>query len=307
MKPNLHLYKLDQTGTHDYIIDILVTKGIPFQIYRDNIFGISYPDRPLFVAHMDTVGEGDVKKPLKLKNGILTRKGPYVLGADDKAGVDILLQNIEDINFCFTVDEEIGCLGATNLAKHEPFLDKLEKIPCAIEYDRKNNADLISYCGQNLIDEIETRTHYRNADGLFTDITQWEDFMPSVNLSVGYYNPHAGTEYLSVAQWEIAANTLPVLNQIRGAFDLSPVSSRYSYGYGYPRETYNWSDAPYDDDAWKDYLIKDNYNPWAEEELKICEYCGAKETLDTDFYQVDGYDVLCGKCLEFMYQIKRLK
>lgn len=303
MNPNLRLYKLNQFGTQGYVQRVLQKHEISYETFKGNIFSAPYPDRPLFVAHMDTVGEADVGVKLKVKNGILSRRGSKVLGADDKAGVDILLKNIEDINFCFTVDEEIGCLGATALLSHEPFLDMVERTPCAIEYDRRNNADLIAYCGTDLIQKVESLTHYKKAEGLFTDVTQWEDIIPSVNLSVGYYGAHTGNEFLSIPQWQICAATLPILNELRGTFDLSPVTARYSCpstaSYGY--QTYNYSEWEDDD------LVPDNIgNSWAEENLKVCEYCGAKEDLDTNFYQASGYDILCESCLSFMYGIRKL-
>lgn len=310
MTPNLHLYKMNETELRTYIKGILDEREIEYLEHRGNIFSVRFPEAPLFVAHMDTVGEATVRSTLKISKNTLTRKGRVVLGADDKAGVDILLNYIDTINFCFTVDEEIGCLGATDLYTYEPFLDGVQSIPCAIEYDRRNNADLIPYCGQNLIDKVEELTHYRKAHGLFTDVTQWEDIIPSVNLSVGYYHAHTGEEFLNIKQWQVALATLPILREIRGTFDLAPPSVYPKYGKYDNWDTYGYNNG-YD---WgKDYNYPSNFqsstpvigDSW-EDALKTCDHCGKKEDLATDFFEVSGYDLICDKCLNELYDIRKV-
>ncbi|MGM0472062.1 MAG: M20/M25/M40 family metallo-hydrolase [Bacillota bacterium] len=86
----------------------------------------SNPNRPTIclVAHMDTVVPGKNVKPL-IKDGVIFSQGQTVLGADDKAGITIILTLLEnliegdleygDIEVVFTVCEEKGLLGAKNL------------------------------------------------------------------------------------------------------------------------------------------------------------------------------------------------
>ena len=120
----------------DYICDYLKNLGI--SVKEDNagiktggdtgnlIYSLSgkKPGKILFSAHMDTVVPGKNVKPLVDAEKIYS-SGDTVLGADDKAGIAILLElttcikennlDTEEILFVFSVSEEIGLLGAKNL------------------------------------------------------------------------------------------------------------------------------------------------------------------------------------------------
>ena len=77
----------------------------------------------LLSAHMDTVGPSKGIKPV-IRGDIITSDGTTILGADDKAGIAVVLEVVRtmkeenmwvDIEVVFTVCEEIGLLGAKNL------------------------------------------------------------------------------------------------------------------------------------------------------------------------------------------------
>ncbi|MBU0580639.1 MAG: M20/M25/M40 family metallo-hydrolase [Candidatus Margulisbacteria bacterium] len=78
----------------------------------------------LFNAHMDTVVPGKNVKPIVKKDRI-TSDGSTILGADDKAGIAIIIEILRilkerqvlhgDIKVIFTVEEEIGLKGAKSL------------------------------------------------------------------------------------------------------------------------------------------------------------------------------------------------
>ena len=78
----------------------------------------------LLCAHMDTVGPTEGMVPV-LRDGVITSNGETVLGADDKAGIAIILAALSElllgdtphgpIEVVFTVQEEVGLFGATYL------------------------------------------------------------------------------------------------------------------------------------------------------------------------------------------------
>ena len=80
----------------------------------------------LLNAHLDTVSPGKGIKP-RVRKGYVLSDGSTILGADNKAGVSVILEIIKclkedkiphgDITVLFTVAEEIGLLGAKNLPK----------------------------------------------------------------------------------------------------------------------------------------------------------------------------------------------
>ena len=81
-------------------------------------------DTIYFTSHMDTVVPGNGIKP-SIKDGYIVSDGTTILGADDKAGLSVMLetlkvikeQNIEHgtIEFIITVGEESGLVGAKAL------------------------------------------------------------------------------------------------------------------------------------------------------------------------------------------------
>ncbi len=78
----------------------------------------------MLLAHMDTVRSTAEVKPV-LENGIIRSDGNTILGADNRAGVALILYVIEEIvgkkrkhrtlEIVFTVAEELGMLGALEL------------------------------------------------------------------------------------------------------------------------------------------------------------------------------------------------
>jgi tripeptide aminopeptidase len=78
----------------------------------------------LLCAHMDTVGPTEGMIPV-LRDGVIYSKGETVLGADDKAGIAVIMSVLADLNgkgfphpdleVLFTVQEEIGLFGAKAL------------------------------------------------------------------------------------------------------------------------------------------------------------------------------------------------
>lgn len=80
----------------------------------------------LLCAHMDTVGPTEGMVPV-LKDGMITSNGETVLGADDKAGIAVILAVLAEllagdaphgpIEVVFTVQEEVGLFGATYLTE----------------------------------------------------------------------------------------------------------------------------------------------------------------------------------------------
>lgn len=75
-----------------------------------------------FTCHMDTVTPGKNIQPIVQHDGYITSDGTTILGADDKAGIAVIFEAIQqikendikhgDIQFVITVGEESGLVGA---------------------------------------------------------------------------------------------------------------------------------------------------------------------------------------------------
>lgn len=139
----LDLVKIDSLSLHerrvgDYICSLLSSLGLQVRIdgaaekiggefgnilafLESNCQGV---DTILLNAHMDTVGPGEGIKPV-IAGGLVKSDGKTVLGADDKAGIAVILEALQvlaeqgikhgSIEVAFTVAEEIGLLGSKNL------------------------------------------------------------------------------------------------------------------------------------------------------------------------------------------------
>jgi tripeptide aminopeptidase len=127
-----------------------------------NVYGYlkgTLPGAPLlFSAHMDTVEPGIGKKPVYQPDGKITSQGDTVLGADDVAGIEAILEAIRciqehqiphrDIEVVFPVAEEVYGLGSVRFdyqklqAKEAYVLDLSGEIGTA----SLQEPTLISFC-----------------------------------------------------------------------------------------------------------------------------------------------------------------
>lgn len=131
----IELVKIDsESGHEDRIARIISSKlkKLGLRVKRDNkgnLIALLEGDKRartlLFNAHMDTVVPGKNVQP-RLSCGKIIGNGHTVLGADDKAGIAVILEMLKvirqekilhgDIKVIFTVEEEIGLCGARKLS-----------------------------------------------------------------------------------------------------------------------------------------------------------------------------------------------
>ena len=175
----------------------------------------------LLAAHLDVKGEFSSSDQLIERNNIVSReKG--ILGADDRAGVSIILNLIKEVGdyrevpplkFIFTVGEEEGQYGAESI---DP--DFFEDVSFGISLDRRNCKDIVYKSNSKEYSNLEfaervARVSSRifseeNAfvpcQGGISDLRVWseKDTRPCVNLSVGYFDEHTDEERLDLTCWD---------------------------------------------------------------------------------------------------------
>jgi tripeptide aminopeptidase len=170
----------------------------------------------LLNAHLDTVFEIERDREIIKVNNIWSSSNG-ILGADDRAGVAVLLHIAEHLNksssfsgkvkFIFTVEEECGLVGASQVDEY--FLWNTD---AAIVVDRRGTGDIVTSCGgfipfclpgygtffENVAGE-EGLNGWRTTPGGSSDTRIWASHgIQSVNLSTGYSNEHTAKEYLDV-------------------------------------------------------------------------------------------------------------
>ncbi len=134
----INALSLEERPVNDYIIEKL--RSWDFDFIEDNagektggnagniivrVPGKSNSAKPFFLcSHTDTVRPTKDLQPV-IENGVISSAGDTILGADNRAGIAILLSLLEQVassdfehnNFevIFTIAEEIGLIGASNV------------------------------------------------------------------------------------------------------------------------------------------------------------------------------------------------
>ena len=251
------------------------------------------------VAHMDTV----FKIPpehiyFDRQEGVLW--SPDGLGADDRAGVFLILKIIQNIKrdkkptIIFTTDEEKGCIGSSALVENMPHPP--QNLKYIIQLDRRGKDDCVFY--DDINEEFEKYVHkfgFDTAWGTLSDISiicpTWG--ISGVNLSVGYEDEHEEIETLHI-QYTYATleKVLNMLDDIDNAdyfkYEASPHSVQW-WRYGHHLAGY------YDYPGWDDDDDYDYY-PFSEE---YCYKCNKKVDKRTAIKAKDDYGrwhYFCGEC-----------
>lgn len=171
----------------------------------------------LLNAHLDTVVEIESDREI-IKDGNIWSSSNGILGADDRAGVAVLLHIAEYLNtpsssfsgkvkFIFTVEEECGLVGARQVDDY--FLWNTD---AAIVVDRRGTGDIVTSCGGYIpfchpaygafFEETageEGLYGWKTTLGGSSDTRIWASHgIQSVNLSVGYSHEHTDLESLDV-------------------------------------------------------------------------------------------------------------
>ena len=172
--------------------------------------------RTIFASHLDTVCKesSDVKHVV---NGDIVRTdGMTTLGADDKAGVTIMLWMIKNEIpglYYFFIGEEVGCIGSGALAKGSVGLEK--KYDRIISFDRRGTNSVITHqssmrsCSDAFAKALSSELSksglsYRPDDtGVYTDSAEFMSIIPEcTNISVGYYKEHTFDEHQDIRHLE---------------------------------------------------------------------------------------------------------
>ena len=200
-------------GTED-----MVVKYLPQDLSKDkfgNYYKIIGNSDTVFTSHLDTACRKQepvtLVSMMKSDQEIIMTDGTTILGADDKAGVTVMLymmaHNIPGIYYFF-LGEEVGGVGSGKVADNFlsfPFLKGAKKM---VSFDRRNYYSVITSqygaecCSdefaQSLCDEMNTKGGLKlNLDptGVFTDSANFVEYIPEcTNVSVGYFNEHTHNE-----------------------------------------------------------------------------------------------------------------
>lgn len=186
--------------------------------------------RTLFTSHVDTVHRVPGRQKVVNKQGVLTTIDGECLGADDGAGMAILLHMIGHkvpALYVFTRNEEHGGVGARHIVTNHA--DLLGQFDRAVAFDRRADWSVITHQGDRCcsdefaeaLSEALSNDHLMYAPddtGVYTDTAEFTVIPECTNISTFYLNEHTKHESLDVVGLERLADAV-----LKVAWDDLPV------------------------------------------------------------------------------------
>jgi hypothetical protein len=293
----------------------LLPKNLKTDSFGNRFLKIGKNPTTLFASHLDTATQQLTNVHHVINNGICTTDGTSILGADDKAGVTIMLNMIEHNVpgiYYFFLGEEVGCLGSKDLAKRVKE-SNLENIKRVISFDRRGTDSIITFqmskrcCSDKfalaLAKELNDKGatdhtndivfNYKDDNtGLYTDSAQFIDLYPEcTNISVGYKNEHTCKETQDLNFLEKFANVAVLIDwenlpteRDHTKVEYKSYSSYYGGGY-YGGWDDDWSD-------WGDDYYSSRYkNTYAYAKPLVVEENEELHFMDSDWHTVSSIKI----------------
>ena len=217
--------------TYPYGTEENILKYINIPLNKDNYnnyFIKIGESKTMFTSHLDSadINMNNVKL-LTFENNnnkFIKTDENSILGADDKAGVTIMLYMIENKVpglYYFFIGEEKGGIGSELLSHNENFYD----IDKCISFDRKGYSSIITHqmkksCCSNdfansLCLEFNKNGLFMKKDntGIFSDSANFiGKIKECTNISVGYFKEHTNKEYQNITYLEKLCKSCLLIN-----------------------------------------------------------------------------------------------
>lgn len=202
--------------TYPYGKENLLKDHLPKNYKEDGLgnfyFLIGESPSTMFTCHLDTACKEYQKVNHVIIDGYIHTDKKTILGADDKAGMVVLLSLIEKNIpglYYFFIGEEVGCIGSSRVSETwetNVFSKHIKKV---ISFDRKGTDSVITdqlygtCCSNEFASDLSNKLNIVDTSfkfkpdhtGVFTDSAKFMELVPEcTNISVGYYNEHTVNE-----------------------------------------------------------------------------------------------------------------
>ncbi len=251
-------------GHEDELVESMIKTGLfPKNIQKDasgNYFYKIGNSRTIFASHLDTACKDQVNVTHVFDGSIIKTDKTSILGADDKAGITILLwmmkHNIPGTYYLF-IGEEVGCIGSGLASKDTETFKNYDRI---ISFDRRGTSSVITYqsmsrtCSDEFanalaseINKYGTNLSYKIDDtGVYTDSAEFTGVIPEcTNLSVGYYNEHTTSENQDIKHLHNLALSCLCINWEELPTKRDPLKNEFK-SYNYDRYSYLNTDGDWE-------------------------------------------------------------
>jgi hypothetical protein len=265
-------------GTEEQLFPLL-PQDLDFDTHGNLFKRIGDNPSTLFACHLDTATSALTDVKHVIEGDIIKTDGKSILGADDNAGVTIMLYMMENKIpglYYFFLGEEVGCVGSKKLAT-ELKDKKIEGITKVISFDRRHTTSVITHqfgtrcCSDEFgtalskaFNDAEPTFNYKNdPTGLYTDSAQFVKIYPEcTNISVGYWSEHTFGESQNIVHLEKLANACLKVDWENLPIKRDPEKvdiEKYGWGYGFGESGDDW----YDDDRHVSTDYKNGYSSWS--------------------------------------------
>lgn len=261
-------------GTEDELVEKMIKLNLfPSDIQKDNHGNYFYKigeSRTMFTSHLDTASRDYSPVTHVIDGDIIKTNGDTILGADDKAGVSIMVYMINNKIpglYYFFIGEEVGCVGSGLASKYLDFKDKYDR---CISFDRRGLDSVITYqsssrcCSDTFADQLAIQLNkkglkYKKDDsGIYTDSAEFTSVIAEcTNLSVGYYKEHTNDESQDISHLAKLAEVCLLVDWESLITKRDPSKNDYkswgsSYSYNGTSRSYssNWRER---DSDYQDY------------------------------------------------------
>jgi len=271
-------------GSEDGLVESMIEQGIfPVDLQKDihgNYFYKIGESRTIFASHLDTVSKEETEVVHTFDGDIVGTDGKTTLGADDKAGVTVMLHLMKNGIpglYYFFIGEEVGCIGS-GLASSMSIQDFKGKYDRIISFDRRDVDSVITYqsstrcCSDAFADALAKQLNYsglkyrKDEGGVYTDSAEFTSIIPEcTNLSVGYYKEHTFNETQDIKHLERLANACLSVDWENLPTERDMTKKEYrsygSYNYGGYKNYSNYATPATKSNDWRrrDYGYHDDW------------------------------------------------
>lgn len=216
-------------GFEDGLVKDMISCGIFPRDIREDQFGNYYykigNSKTVFTSHLDTACQDQVDVKHIIEGNIIKTDGTSILGADDKAGVTILLWMIKNNipgTYYFFYGEEVGCLGSTAASG---LIEEFIHYDRMISFDRRGTTSVITHqssirtCSDEFAESLakelsNVNMFYKKDDtGIYTDSAEFVKVISEcTNISVGYYDEHTTRERQDINHLSKLADSILLVN-----------------------------------------------------------------------------------------------
>lgn len=251
-----------QTYPHGHESEVfhLLPKDLITDSYGNLFLQIGDTPSTMFTSHLDTASHDKTGVKHVIEGNIIKTDGNSILGADDKAGVTIMMYMIENRIpglYYFFLGEERGCIGSKKVAdSHKK--NPITYIKKVVSFDRRGTNSIITYqssqrcCSDNFANKLSESLNYESTNevtidsqldykkdptGIYTDSYKFISIYPEcTNISVGYQNEHTNRELQDIKHLEKLAKTCVLIDWENLPVERNPsieeLETEQNYGYG---------------------------------------------------------------------------